>query len=319
MGTYNKEKYYYFMLKSNFFDNDVLKYLQSEPNGYEKIILYFKLIFKTINKDGYLIKKVGFKKIPYTIKELSTETNHSEELINEAIDYFMDTGMIEKRDDKYYIEDALILTNQTTVGAMNMREYRIKNPDKSKPKCKNKCKPNSKVYIDNKNNKHNLEIITNKKEIEINKKEYQDIIDYLNYKTHSNFILIDEYKKLISKILKKYTINDIKTVIDKKTSEWINNLKMKPYLTPETLHDILDKTKTLKNNYYLSILEQMKKDGYFRLEVVPLSPEQEDRNYGKSIKWIERGIIPGFLLEDMQKYINKSSNKLNGNDKKYLE
>lgn len=89
--------------------------------------------------------------------------------------------------------------------------------------------------IDNKNNKHNLEIITNKKEIEINKKEYQDIINYLNNKTHSNFILIDEYKKLIANILKKYTINDIKTVIDKKTSEWINNPKMKPYLTPETL------------------------------------------------------------------------------------
>ena len=143
--------------------------------------------------------------------------------------------MIEKRVDKYYIEDALVLTNQTTVGAMNMREYRIKNPDKSKSKCKKKCKPNSKVYIDNKTNKHNLEIITNKKEIEINKKEYQGIIDYLNYKTNSNFILIDEYKKLIANILKKYTINDIKTVIDKKTSEWINNPKMKPYLTPETL------------------------------------------------------------------------------------
>ena len=89
MGTYNKEKYYYFMLKSNFFDNDVLKFLQNEPNGYEKIILYFKLIFKTINKDGYLIKKVGSKKIPYTIKELATETNHSEKLINDAIDYFL--------------------------------------------------------------------------------------------------------------------------------------------------------------------------------------------------------------------------------------
>ena len=218
MGTYNKEKYYYFMLKSNFFDNDVLKYLQNQPNGYEKIILYFKLIFKTINKDGYLIKKVGSKRIPYSIKELAVETNHSEKLINDAIDYFLDTGMIEKRDDKYYIEDALVLTNQTTVGAMNMREYRIKNPDKSKSKCKKKCKPNSKVYIDNKNNKHNLEIITNKKDLEINKKEYQDIIDYLNYKTHSNFVLIDEYKKIIANILKKYTINDIKTVIDKKTS-----------------------------------------------------------------------------------------------------
>ena len=86
-----------------------------------------------------------------------------------------------------------------------------------------------------------------------------------------------------------------------------------------TIHDILDKTKTTKNNYYLSILEQMKKDGYFKLGVEPLSSEQEERNYDKSIRWIERGIIPGFLLEDMQKYINKSTNKINGNDKKYLE
>ena len=36
-----------------------------------------------------------------------------------------------------------------------------------------------------------------------------------------------------------------------------------------TIHDILDKTKTVKNNFYLSILEQMKKDGYFKLGVVP--------------------------------------------------
>lgn len=63
----------------------------------------------------------------------------------------------------------------------------------------------------------------------------------------------------------------------------------------------------------------MKKDKYFKLWVVPLLSEQEDRNYGKSIRWIERGLIPGFLLEDMQKYINKTSNKLNGNNRKYLE
>lgn len=73
-----------------------------------------------------------------------------------------------------------------------------------------------------------------------------------------------------------------------------------------TIHDILDKTKAVKNNNYLSILEQMKNDGYFKLGVEPLSPEQEDRNYSKSIRWIERGIISGFLLEEMQKYINHS-------------
>ena len=50
---------------------------------------------------------------------------------------------------------------------------------------------------------------------------------------------------------------------------------------------------------YISILTP-------KLGVVPLSPEQEERNYDKSIRWIERGIIPEFLLEDMQKYINHS-------------
>lgn len=265
MGTYNKEKYYYFMLKSNFFDNDVLKYLQSEPNGYEKIILYFKLIFKAINKDGYLIKKVGSKKIPYTIKELSKETNHSEKIINEVIDYYIDTGMIEKRDDKYYIEDALTLTNQVSEGAMYMRGYRNKYPDK--------CKQNSKVYIDNKNNKDNLEIITNKKEIEINKKEYQDIIDYLNFKTHSNFVLIDEYNRLITNILKKYTINDIKTVIDKKASEWINNPKMKPYLTPETLFGS-------KFERYLHQQAKAKTIQDISLEDIRRAKEMRDKNNG---------------------------------------
>lgn len=85
-----------------------------------------------------------------------------------------------------------------------------------------------------------------------------------------------------------------------------------------TIHDILDKTKTVKNNFYLSILEQMKKDGYFKLGVVPLSSEQENINYGKSIRCVGRGIIPGFLLEDMQKYINRGK-KLNSKNHYQIE
>lgn len=106
-------------------------------------------------------------------------------------------------------------------------------------------------------------------------------------------------------------LQDIESEVFKKAI--IELCKERAYMP--TIHDILDKTKIVKNNYYLSILEQMKNDGYFKLGVEPLSPEQEDRNYSKSIRWIERGIIPGFLLEDMQKHINK----LNGNDNKYLE
>lgn len=110
-------------------------------------------------------------------------------------------------------------------------------------------------------------------------------------------------------------LHDIESEVFKKAI--IELCKERTYMP--TIHDILDKTKVVKNDYYLSILEQMKKDGYFKLGVEPLSPEQEDRNYSKSVRWIEREIIPGFLLEEMQKYINKSSNKIKGNVRKYLE
>lgn len=110
-------------------------------------------------------------------------------------------------------------------------------------------------------------------------------------------------------------LQDIESEVFKKAI--IELCKERTYMP--TIHDILDKTKVVKNDYYLSILEQMKKDGYFKLGVEPLSPEQEDRNYSKSVRWIEREIIPGFLLEEIQKYINKSSNKIKGNVRKYLE
>ena len=34
-----------------------------------------------------------------------------------------------------------------------------------------------------------------------------------------------------------------------------------------------------------------------------LDPEHESRNYNKTIRWIEKGIIPGFLKEDMKEYM----------------
>ena len=86
-----------------------------------------------------------------------------------------------------------------------------------------------------------------------------------------------------------------------------------------TIHDVLEKIESVNNSFYLHILEQMKNDGYFKRGIVPLTGEQEERNYDKSIRWIESGIIPGFLKEDMQEYINKSSKKINSKDAKLIE
>src|SRR5699024_10189512 len=66
---------------------------------------------------------------------------------------------------------------------------------------------------------------------------YKEIIDYLNEKTGRNY---KHKAKINQRVIKArmnegYTIEEFKTVIDKKTDEWNNDVKMKEYLRPETL------------------------------------------------------------------------------------
>ena len=51
-------------------------------------------------------------------------------------------------------------------------------------------------------------------------------------------------------------------------------------------------------------------DGYFKKWYQELTDEHTSRNYDKAIRWIEKVIIPQFLLDDMNKYI-KSKTQIN--------
>ena len=65
----------------------------------------------------------------------------------------------------------------------------------------------------------------------------KEIIDYLNLKTGSNYKHATEATvKIINARLKEgYTLEDFKTVIDKKTKQWLNDEKMSNFLRPLTL------------------------------------------------------------------------------------
>lgn len=67
-------------------------------------------------------------------------------------------------------------------------------------------------------------------------KSHIDIIEYLNLKTGSKFKPTTKpYVQAIRSRLKEgYTVNDFKTVIDKKCREW-KGTKLEKYLTPKTL------------------------------------------------------------------------------------
>ena len=65
----------------------------------------------------------------------------------------------------------------------------------------------------------------------------KDIVEYLNLKTNSNYKHATEATvKIINARLKEgYTLEDFKTVIDKKTKQWLNDEKMSNFLRPLTL------------------------------------------------------------------------------------
>ena len=65
----------------------------------------------------------------------------------------------------------------------------------------------------------------------------REIVDYLNEKTHSNYReKTPKTKRLIEARMKEgFTLDDFKTVIDKKCADWLGDSKMGQYLRPETL------------------------------------------------------------------------------------
>ncbi len=85
-------------------------------------------------------------------------------------------------------------------------------------KSKSKAKPKQNTDIDN--------------EYDIN-----NVLDYLNKKVSSNFKNSSKanQKVILARIKEGYTLDDFKKVIDTKTSQWIDDVKMSIFLRPETL------------------------------------------------------------------------------------
>lgn len=64
----------------------------------------------------------------------------------------------------------------------------------------------------------------------------KEVIDYLNGKTGSSFRYSESSLKHIrARLNDGFSVDDCKSVIDKKTVEWLHDAKMRTYLRPETL------------------------------------------------------------------------------------
>ena len=116
----------------------------------------------------------------------------------------------------------------------------------------------------NQNTKEELSTTSNNNTRDINtlsgnptRAPYKEIIDYLNEKTGRNYKHTAKANQRVIKarMNEGYTLEDFKTVIDKKYDEWNNDTKMKKFLRPETLFStnfdryLNEETESSKNSW----------------------------------------------------------------------
>lgn len=163
------------------------------------------------------------KQMPY---DISTIERSLEELIEEKVLILEDDTLYQKRMKK----DGILSDIRAEAGKKGANRKNAKDFAKANNEAKELA--NNEANSENEyeyEDEIDTEIITDKEII-------KGIIDYLNIKTNSHYkYSTEKTRKLIkTRLNDNFTIDDFKTVIDKKTDEWLGT-DFEKFLRPETL------------------------------------------------------------------------------------
>lgn len=237
-------------LSIGMFDNKKIKYLRGLPEGNNIVLIWIALLTMAgrCNANGMIFLT---ENIPYTIQMIAEEFKFQENTVLLALDQLERLGMITRNQDYLFIsnwekhqniEGMDKIREQTRIRVAKHREKQrqvlLETTQKEDTSLKRYCN----VTVTNGNATEE----DKEKEKEIDKdniytvsqsETITEIIGYLNFKTGSNYRTnTDKTRKHIKARLNEgFTLEDFKTVIDKKVAEWLNDEKMQKYLRPETL------------------------------------------------------------------------------------
>lgn len=91
-------RYYWLKLNENFFESDVVEWLEDQENGEKYVLLYLKLCLKSLKTDGALVRQVGKMTIQHTAESIAKQTQFDIEIVESALALFEQIGLIEKND-----------------------------------------------------------------------------------------------------------------------------------------------------------------------------------------------------------------------------
>ena len=236
-----QKRYYWIKLKTDFFNQETIDFLLSQENGCQYIVLYQMLCLNTANNNGEMVTRIGEMIVPYDINKIVRDTKYfTFDTVAVALELFKKLGLIYQEEGQILkIANFDEMVGSESSSAKRVRDFRER---------QKALQSNTGVTQENRDKRLDIR----DKSIEIDKEQeieiiapaeagepipYKEIIDYLNLKVNANYrSSTRKTKELIkARFNEGFTINDFKTVIDKKTIEWINDNKFKVYLRPETL------------------------------------------------------------------------------------
>lgn len=218
-------------LTVDMFDNRKIKHLRRLPEGNNIVLIWVMLLTMAgrCNANGMIFLT---ENIPYTPKMLADELDFEENTVILALNALEELNMVVTNQGFFTI--AGWSEHQNIEGMDKIREQaRLR---QARFKAKQKALPgnvsgNVTVTLGNAT-EEDID-----KEREEDKEIYQSIVSYLNEKAGTKYRASSAKTKTVihARLAEGFTVEDFKTVIDKKCADWLGDEKMEKYLRPETL------------------------------------------------------------------------------------
>ena len=235
------KKYYWIKLKEDFFEEDVISWIEEQEKGVYYSNFYLKLCLKAMNSEGRLIRKVGEMLIPYDVKTLSKITGVDQDTVIVAMELLKRTGLIEILENgEIYLTQLKNMIGSESKWAEKKRLQRAKGQsednvpllsgqcptekekekDKDKDKDKEKDKDKNKKKIKHKYGNYNHVLLTdNEKEKLLNELD--------EYKFNLVIEKLDEYIEETGKKYKNHYLTIKRWVIEAVEKDLVKNISTK--------------------------------------------------------------------------------------------
>ena len=223
-------------IATDIFDDEKIQAIESQPDGLTMEVVWFKILCLAgkCNQNGFLLASPN---VPFSEKNLSKIFKIKQKIISKSIRLFIDLGMIDVVDNVYVVSKWMAYQNNDKLEEMQKKNrerqqaYRDRQKDVLRDIKDNRNVTNN-VTSDVKNNVNGSYILS----LNNNVIHIKEIIDYFNSKCGKRFTYKNKSynSKINARLEEGFTVDDFKTVIDKKYDEWVGT-EFEKYLDPDTL------------------------------------------------------------------------------------